>query len=133
MLDLGFEQYRVEIVDDPMFSVGSVDNKINHESVFGEGDHYYSSKHAVLVYEEEQLRNSALVYSGGGATGVHENSATICNEAIFICCGFKLFSLSLPDLGLRWAARADDVCCFGVFAYDQDLIVHGEVSVSRID
>ena len=122
----------MEIVDDSAYSFRSVDNSITYDSVYGDDEHC-SSKHGILIYEEERVRRTALVWAGAGSTAVHEHSAVISDAALFLCCSNKVFSLSLPELELRWANKADLACCFGVYDYGGDLIVHGELDVSRID
>ena len=122
----------MEIVDDETYSFGSVDNRITYDRVYGDDDDC-SSKYGISLYEMDQLRRRTLVYAGAGATGVHAHSAVVYDSALFLCCSNKLFCLSVPELELRWANKADLACCFGVYEYARELIVHGEIDVSRID
>ena len=133
MLELRFEHYRIEISDDPTFRIGSADNTVNYDSVYGNDDDYYSTKLGIFVFEDKRLLRSSLICAGGGATGASEDSAAVLNSTVYVCAGQKLFSLTLPGLKLGWARMANHACCFGVFPYEQDLIVHGELAVSRID
>lgn len=62
-----------------------------------------------------------------------KNSVLIKNDTLFICLGNKICALSIPYLYLLWDKMIDMVWCIGVLAYQQDLIIHGECHISRID
>jgi len=92
-----------------------------------------SSCTIVTVFENEHKKAAVLLQAAGGATSVSDDSILIIgNQLITRCCNY-LFSLSIPDLKLNWLTKADDAACFSLLPFEDDLIVHGEVSISRID
>ncbi|PSR55554.1 hypothetical protein AHMF7605_19610 [Adhaeribacter arboris] len=135
MLLLLFEDYNIEIINDPTFEIGSADNLFNYDIIFDDDEaiNYNSSNHGIKIFKEEQLYKSAVVCAVAGATTVHKNSAVIYNDNILVCCANKVFSISLPDLELNWITQVDQATCFGVFNVNDNLIIHGELEFSRLD
>ncbi len=135
MIELSFDEYKIELSDDPDFSSDSTDNSFSFEKVFidEDSDIYHSTKHGIKVYKDEKLLSSALICAVGGATGIHENSAVIIENDILICCSDKIFSLCLPDLNLNWMKQVDDATCFRIFNTKNGIFVHGEFQASKID
>lgn len=135
MLELRFEEYRIEVANDDTFTLNSADNIFQYDKIYRDTDDdgYFCSRHAIRVFDGDELSEAALVYASGGATTVHANSAVVMGDSMFICCGNKILSLFLPGLELRWIKEADWACCFQVFEYEGDLIVQGEMQVCRMD
>lgn len=135
MLELNFDEYKIELINESSYKVDSFDNTSNYDLVYQdeESKFYQSTYHGVKVYKGKKLFQSAIVCATAGATGVHGNSAVIVDKDILICCADKIFSLSLPNLKLNWMKQLDDACCFGIYKTDNGLFVHGELAVSRID
>ena len=92
-----------------------------------------SSKHGIRITENGIEKCSALLLESGGATGISENSFLIKNDQIYICCSDQIYSLNLTDLSANWRNQYDVATCFGIYEFDEDFIVHGEIQVSRID
>lgn len=69
----------------------------------------------------------------GGVAGVHQNTAFVNNKALWICCASWLYKLSFPDLELLWSVKGDAFSCFGIYPYEDDCIVHGELEISRVN
>lgn len=65
-------------------------------------------------------------------TGVHGRSLVVVGDRVYVCVGNTVASLSLPDLTLEWFQQVDDYTAFQIFAIPDGLIVHGELSISRI-
>lgn len=135
MIELNFDEYKIELINESSYTMNSADNTSNYNFVYqdGESKFYQSTKHGVKVYIDEKLFKSAVVCATAGATGVHEKSAVIVDEDVLICCADKIFSLSLPNLKLNWMKQVDDAACFGIYKTDDGLFVHGELAVNRID
>uniref|UniRef100_UPI0037DC2A4E hypothetical protein n=1 Tax=Zhouia sp. PK063 TaxID=3373602 RepID=UPI0037DC2A4E len=91
-----------------------------------------SSKHGIRITENGIEKCSALLLESGGATGIFENSFLIKNDRIYICCSDQIYSLNLKDLSANWRNQYDAATCFGIYEFDADFIVHGEIQVSRI-
>jgi len=92
-----------------------------------------SSSTIVTVFENEHKKAAVLLLAAGGATGVSEDSSLIIGDQLITRCSNYLFGLSIPGLQLNWLIKADDATCFSILPFEDDLIVHGEVSISRID
>lgn len=135
MIELNFDEYRIELSDESDYSPNSTDNSFLFEKIFidEESDIYHSTKHGLKIYKDEKLLGSALVCAVGGATGIHENSAVIIEKDILICCADSIFSLSLPNLNLNWMKKVDDATCFRILNTKHGIFVHGELYASKID
>lgn len=133
-MKIPFQDYEIEIINDTTFKVGSADNTFTYDSVYQdeEVNEYQSSKHAVKVFQDGQLIKSAIVCAVGGSTTIHDNSAVVKNDSLYIACADKVFSLTLPDLQLGWTIQVDQATCFGIYKADNGLFTHGELSVTRL-
>jgi hypothetical protein len=127
--------FSIEIYDDPTHLTGSADNTSNYRKYYFGNDaiQYPTSKHGIKIYVEEEEINSCIVIGSGGSTGVYQNSSVLNNEQLLICCCDTVFCLSIPELELNWMTQADQATCFSIFNLQGDYIVHGEITISRID
>jgi hypothetical protein len=128
------DNQKIEIINDTTYKTESTDNNFAYDLVYKDEDagKYQSSNHAVKIFRDGQLIKSAIVCAVGGSTTIHDNSAVIKDHDLYIVCADKVFSLSLPDLQLRWIMRADQATCFGIYKADNGLFTHGELSVTRL-
>ncbi|WP_211300824.1 PQQ-binding-like beta-propeller repeat protein [Spirosoma oryzae] len=85
-----------------------------------------------MTDEEQQVIRQVYIAASGGNTSINEHSYVLFEEGLAVCCGDSVFCLAVPDLTLLWQTKADTITCFGVFAHENDLIVHGELSISRL-
>jgi len=133
-MKIPFQDYELEITNEPTHKVGSADNTFIYDFVYLDEDaiDYQSSKHAIKIFQEEKLIKSAIICAVGGSTTIHENSAVVIDDNLYIACADKVFSLTLPDLQLRWKLQADQATCFGIYKADNELFTHGELSVTRL-
>jgi outer membrane protein assembly factor BamB len=134
--NIAHKDLQVSIFNDTDYNPGSVDNSRSYNHVYTNKDHsdyLYLTKHGIIVYKNEELLNSALVISSGGATAIHETSFLIDNDTFLICCADSIFCLTLPELNLVWRTMADMATCFEIFKYQDTYIVHGELEISCID
>jgi len=133
-MKIPFQDYEIEITNDTTFKIGSADNTFTYDFVYQdeEVNEYQSSKHAIKVFQDGQLIKSAIVCAVGGGTTIHDNSAVVKDDSLYIACADKVFSLTLPDLQLRWTMQADQATCFGIYKADNGLFTHGELSVTRL-
>jgi hypothetical protein len=123
----------VELWNDPDHTPGSADNLHNYPMVYSAGRQLNSSQHGVRTRTPDGTQRQTLLIAGGGHTGVHEGSALILDSSLFVCCGDQVFQLLLPNLDLVWSKQCDDATCFSLFRLEEDLLVHGELDISRID
>ncbi|QEC44566.1 hypothetical protein [Pseudobacter ginsenosidimutans] len=92
-----------------------------------------TSQHAIIIYQREIKKASAILQAVAGATSVNSNSVIIDNDSLIIRCCNNVFSLTIPDLNLNWMTEVDWATCFSIHKYKDSYISHGELTVSRID
>jgi hypothetical protein len=127
-------QYQIDIFQDETFKIGSVDNLNNYDfEYFDESEYVFPSTFGVKLFDKGNLFKSAIIGSNGGGTGIHNNSVIYEESRFLICCSDSIFCLSIPDLKLIWKIKADQFTCFGIFKYQDNYIVHGELEISRLD
>ena len=124
-------KYEIDIDYHPTYKSGSADNLF-------EFDFEYLEKSASTIFGIKILDNnvclkSAVISSQGGETGVHNSALVLEEDRLILCCGDKVFCLSIPDLTLLWKTKADDFTCFQIFGHQDSYIVHGEINISRIN
>lgn len=125
----------IDVLDEQAYRFGSADNNFNYSKHhFGDGaKEYPTSKHGVKIYRDDQIIDSCIIIGSGGATGVYQNSSLVDNDRLVMCCCDTVFSLTLPDLELKWKTQADQATCFQVFKQQNDYIIHGEHQVTKLD
>jgi len=128
------QKYEIEITNDKQYRKQSADNSFAYDFVYldEEASVYRSSNHAIKIFQDGRLFKSALVCAVGGATTTHNNCAIAKDDALYLACANKVFSLSIPDLKLRWMKAVDLATCFGIYEADKALFTHGELSVTRL-
>lgn len=126
-------KYRIELIDESNYSEGSADNLFVYEQQYVNEDGFQFTTHiGIKLYHNDKLHKSVIVRSTGGASGIHETSQIIKNNSLAICCAESVFNLSIPDLKLNWLTKADWATCFQIFEHEEDYIIHGELSITRI-
>jgi hypothetical protein len=130
-----YKDLTIEVLDEPTYKFGSVDNNfVYSKTCFGDNaEQYPTSKHGIKIYRDDQIIDSCVIIGSGGATGINQNSSLVDNDQLVICCCDTVFSLTLPSLELKWKTQADQATCFQVFKQQDDLIVHGELQVTKLD
>jgi hypothetical protein len=129
------KEFTIELFDDDAF-VQSVDSPTHYDNVIQvDGDQQYlpTSQHAIKIYRDNNLFNSAIIVATGGGTSVQRDSALIDDNNLVIRCCNKLFSLTIPDLSINWTTEVDWATCFSIHQYWDTYISHGETSIARID
>jgi hypothetical protein len=130
-----YEKYRIEFIQDNSFSPNSTDNARTYSNCFAldlDSALHHSCKCAISVFNDEDELASAILLGEGGATGIHEKSYFISESMIYLCIGNAVAALSIPNLSLKWIKKADDATAFQILPLQNDIIVHGEMSISRI-
>jgi hypothetical protein len=128
------KKYEIDIDYHPTYKSGSANNLFKFDFEYLENN----SKTAPTIFGIKVLENgvclkSAVISAEGGETGVHNSALVLEEDRLILCCGNKIFCLSIPDLILLWKTQADDFTCFQVFPYQDSYIVHGEINISRIN
>jgi hypothetical protein len=128
------EKYKIEIFADKTYEVGSIDNTNKYNFEYFEAENKYNSTFVgIKIFENGTLKNSSIIGSEGGNTGINENSKIIEENRIVICCADKIFCLSFPELNLLWKTKTDEMSCFEIFKKDNFYIVHGELEITKLD
>ncbi|MCX2485762.1 hypothetical protein [Pedobacter sp. MR2016-24] len=125
----------IEILNDPLFTSGSTDNVFQYSKCYygGGAPEYQTSKHGIKIYSEGVLINDCIVIGSGGGTGIYDNSTIVNCDEVLVCCCNTVFCLSLSNLELKWQTMADEATCFTIHQLENDYIVYGELTISRLD
>lgn len=130
MITMAYLDFKIIIRDDHQYSPDSI---VSYSHIYTESSDYRpNSNYAILVYKKDKLFSSAIIIETGGATIIHDKSFLVKNDTMFICCGNMVYALKLPNLSLKWKEKLDDATCFGICEFHGDLVVHGEVEISRL-
>lgn len=136
MLTWRYDDYTVQVSDDKYYNPDSTDNINKYDAFYSGGDRIYrlTSIHAIKLYNvtDELIRCVGVACSGGGTT-IHDNSALVKNNRLFVCCADSVFCLELPSLNLLWVSKCDWATCFGIYSYKNDFIINGELEISKIN
>lgn len=135
MLQFQISDVNILVFNDQGFISGSVDNAENYQACYESPDlgrYEPSSKHGIRIFRNGIELMSCILLGSGGATGIFGDSAIANEDRLLVCCGNRLFCLSIPELQLMWQCEADPVTCFSVFSLENDFVVHGEMQISRI-
>jgi len=126
-------QYEIDISHDETSQQASVDNFRYDHVYFDNSGYVLSTTFGIKVYKDKNLITSAIIGSIGGGTTNHDKSTIFEPDRFLICCSDTVFCLSIPDLSLLWQTKADEATCFEVFSYQNSYIVHGELTITRLD
>ncbi len=128
------EDFELKMSLDNNFEENSSDNINYYDNVYlNKSEYQPSTKIGMKIFENNVPIHSSIIISGGGATPITQNSYVLENDRIFICCGFSIFCLSIPNLKLEWKTKVDDITCFEIFKHNDDYIIHGELEISKIN
>lgn len=110
-------KYQINIFHDNAYTTKSADNvnSYSREYILGE---YISSRYGINVEHNSIPINSCILLAGGGPTTVHDHSALIIEDNLFVAIGDQICCTSLPALDLRWHIKADTATCFGIYYSD---------------
>ncbi len=89
-----------------------------------------SPTHGVLLNGEPLV----VLGSSGGGTGIHEHSAILLNDDIYLAVGNHLVCMALQPYKLKWETQPDEATCFGIY-YEPGhsaLLSHGELEIVRL-
>ena len=128
-----YKDFRIEVFDDESYTPNSTDNINSYKIEYIESnDEFGINQHGIRIFKDETEISSAIICEHGGGTGTHKNSYLIKDNSIRICCGFMIYSLNIPILELDWKKQLDMATCFGIYEFEDDYIIHGELEISRL-
>ncbi len=124
--------YEVIIDDDPLYSRNSTDNHRSYIHEYCRDEKYqHFSAHGIEITQNGESLSSAILLGVGGATGINENSLAFDGVNLYVTAGDALYSLSIPDLDMKWCVQVDIATCFGVFWLQSRgcLLTWGEIEI----
>jgi hypothetical protein len=133
---INFKEYKIEIINDSSYTLGSADNLNQYDFIYPESESKNDnpvSKHGIRIFKNEIEYKSALIVGFGGATGINDNSVLFDNDRLFICCTDTVFCLTIPELELKWYKQLDTATCFQIFKIPDGLIIHGELEITKVE
>ena len=132
-MKIDYKNWTIEIKDDRHYTIDSTDNVTSYKQVILDKGVTTTSKHGIIIATDDTEINSVIICEGGGASTIHQRSCIVTGNELFLCCGHHLYCLELPSLNVTWKNRLDPATCFGIYEFENDFIVHGELEISRID
>ena len=121
---------QVSIVSEPAYGFGSTDNVRTYPFALNlDSAARPVSVHGVLI-DGEPL---AVFGASGGATGLHEHSALLHSELLFLAVANKIVCMRVKPFQYMWALRVDDATCFGIHFHTgtKSLLSHGELAITQ--
>lgn len=128
---INFGKYTIKIYDEDNYLSSSADSSLVYRKVFCAENS--TTRYGVQIFSGDDQISSCLIGATGGATGMGPNTSTIHEDNYMICCSDSVFSLKIPELTLTWHAKADDATCFEIIQIKDGFIIHGELSISKLD
>jgi hypothetical protein len=122
---------RIEVLDEPTYTFRSTDNvrRYRREYLLGEVSRPVSI--CGLIVDEVP---EAVIGAAAGATSIHEKSALVVDESLYLSVCDHIACFDLNPVSFRWGTKVDFAACFGVYfdASRDALISHGEVEIARL-
>nr|WP_294787497.1 hypothetical protein [uncultured Flavobacterium sp.] len=132
-MKIDYKNFEIEVIDDQNYTLNSPDNLRHYQKVYSEDiESYISSKHAIIIKEEEIEISSVIICESGGATGIFANSFIIQEDKIWLCACNKIYCLEIPSLELIWQKEFDQFTNFCLYKLEYNFIIHGELEIFRI-
>ncbi len=135
-LCLQYFDSEIFIRNEPTYSPCSADNVHAYDVEYFLSDkREIMNRHGVTLVNHDGTAKSCILLASGGGTTVHERSALICKDTLYVAVGSQLCALALPTLSLAWNAQVDFVTCFEVLFSSEHkcLISHGELEIARVE
>ena len=117
MIEIKTSEFDLTLMNEDNFSFNSTDNIRKYDYLFfadGCDKGNFISLHAII---NNLNRKKALLIATGGGTGIHHNSYLIDESVILVCVSDSIFCVKLPDMSLKWKAKADPGTCFAIYKF----------------
>ena len=128
---INYGQYTIKIHDEESYEPSSLDNSSTYDKIFCAKNS--TTRLGIKIFDNDNQISTCLIGATGGATGMGPNTSTIHQDNYVICCSDSVFSLKIPELTLTWQTKADDATCFEIIEIKDGFIIHGELSISKLD
>jgi hypothetical protein len=138
---IDYKNLKIEVFSDELYSLNSADNVNTYDCVYSSYNSInsdydnYIPKYGIRIKDNKKvLKSAVLIAGGGGTTSPHDKSVLIDNNTLITIIGDSIFSLSLPELAVNWKVVCENtVTCFEVYICSDGYIVHGELSILKIN
>ncbi len=122
--------YSVELIQEPL---DSPENMFNAQHYKRQLD-LSSGKFKTTNYGIIINGTSELLVSSDYPSSVHEHSAIIMDQYLYLGIGNQICKINLTTTQREWNTEVDTASCFGVYYKEEQaaLISHGEVTISRL-
>lgn len=130
-LDAG--PWAVVIRDELSYKPNSADNMRRYDREFLLGPDLGRAVGVEVHREGRRVRSAAMV-TWVGVPAADEARALVRGDLLILALGPYVNAFGIPGLEPRWETHADPACVFALhpLAEADDLIVHGELSISRL-
>jgi hypothetical protein len=121
----------LSVVNEPGYSFESQDNVRSYEFEVLLTRDRPTSIHGITL----NGRGIIIVGAVGGCSSVHEHSAVVLDDKLYLAVGDHVTCLSLSrPHRLVWSTQVDMATCFGIYWEHSRgaLISHGELEISRL-
>lgn len=135
-LHLQYSDKEVVIRDESNYSSRPADNVRAYDTeYFLSNEREAINQHSITLLDHDGASHSCILSASGGGSTVHDQSALIHENTLYVAVGSQLCALALPALSLLWNTQVDSATCFGVLysAKHNCLISHGELDIARIE
>ncbi|HEX5872487.1 MAG TPA: hypothetical protein VFY65_18785 [Longimicrobium sp.] len=137
VLRLAAGELRVALWIDHTYTRGSADNvhAYDREVVFADGGPHSWQAVGVRVSEGERVLGSAVLLLPLGCGEPGRATIVARPHTLYLPAGTEVAALDLPSLEVRWRTESSIGCVMGLHERpdDEGLIVHGEISVARVE
>ena len=126
----------VELIDETSYTLNSSDNIHNYDKIISDdGISDNPTKYGINIRDSSGIviKSCLLIGGSGAGTSVGRESCVIEEDTLFVCISNEIFSLSLINLELNWYKEVDFATAFGIYKMNEDFIIHGEMSITRIN
>ncbi len=126
--------FSIELLHDDTYTYNSSDNNKMYKFVYKTDESRITlNKCGIIIRDQnEDEVSSAIILSAYGGSYPYPTLTAISNYHLFICASKYLYCLEIPSLEKSWQIQVDDGQAFEVFDIHIGLIVHGELSISRV-
>ena len=135
-LHLQYSNKEITIRDESNYSSSPVDNTRAYDvEYFLSSERVATNQVSVTVLDHDGTSHSCILSASGGGSTVHDRSALISGNNLYLAVGNQLCALVLPALSLMWNTKVDTATCFGVLFSTEHkcLISHGELEIARVE
>jgi len=127
IIEVKIQDYKIELKDIDQSDLEKCD------TIYASNSYYEFSSFVQIAICSNTILKIICIAGNGGATSLHQNSFILEDDRLMVCCTDTVFCLEIPSLNFIWSVEADPFTCFGLYKQNGMYVVHGELTISRID